>query len=113
MNYDFKVVTIGKMNVAYTKLTKIEQGKECEGISDIQKKICIIDDLNQLVDIENFDIIYPTLDTNKYGLILPNQKVEKGKYYALKSRSVSKEDLSLLQSTSISRSYTKYKKRRH
>ena len=111
MDYELMTVTIGKFRKERTETIKIEHGKESGDIYDVQNKICIMDRPNLAVDVENFDLQYPVIETNRFGVIMPKQVVETDKYYALQIRKINKKDISLLQSININHSYTKYKKK--
>jgi hypothetical protein len=110
MDYVFMNVTVGKFKNNRTELLKINEGVSQNKIYDVQNKICILSN-SKYIDVEDFDVVYSPVETNKYGIILPNQKVEKDNYYALNAKQIDKKDISLLQSINIKTSYTKYKKK--
>lgn len=109
-NYELMKVTIGKFSTPKTTMCKVSEAIEQENVVDIQNKVCIVED-DYVVDVEDFDKKYQIIKTNKYGIILPNQKVDMDMYYALNVKKIEKKDISLLQSININHSYTKYKKK--
>ena len=60
----------------------------------IYTRTCLIDNKNKIAyNIYTPEESFPVLDTNEEGFILPNNKIEMGKRYAIKEEEKSKKEL--------------------
>lgn len=58
----------------------------------IYTRTCLIDNKNKIAyNIYTLEEEFPVLDTNEEGLVLPNNKIEMGKRYAIKEKEKSKK----------------------
>ena len=110
MEYVIKKAEIGylknskKTGIVQNSMTVFNLEKEV-----IDEKICFIIE-GKAIDIENFDNVYEVIRRNKYKQILPSQKIDEQKIYALDLKELTKEDLTLLKKSKYEKRAKQYKK---
>ena len=80
------------MKYGFAQMNIVTFCNENEINPQIYTRTCLIDNKNKIAyNIYTLEEEFPVLDTNEEGFILPNNKIEMGKRYAIKEKEKSKD----------------------
>lgn len=80
------------MKYGFAQMNIVTFCSENEINPQIYTRTCLIDNKNKIAyNIYTLEEEFPVLDTNEEGLVLPNQKIESGKRYAIKEEEKEKD----------------------